>query len=74
MPAVIPLSVLIDICKAIEEEEEARDIASQTVVPLSPHLSRSFVDPIMHIKDVEVRRWALTEIKGVRYVGNDIGE
>ena len=62
---VMPISVLVDICKAIEGDKEAMEQAQQQAVPLIPPFSRKLSKVIMHISDTEVRRWALNEIKGV---------
>ena len=62
---IIPVSVLIEICKAIEGDEKAMEQARQQAVPLIPPFSRKLSKVIMCISDTEVRRWALGEIKGV---------
>ena len=62
---VMPVSVLIDICKAIEGDEKAMEKAAEVAIPMIPPLSRRLSKVIMFISDAEVRRWALGEIKGV---------
>ena len=62
---IIPVSVLIEICKAIEGDEKAMEQARQQAVTIIPPFSRGLSKVIMHISDTEVRRWALGEIKGV---------
>ncbi len=59
---VMPVSVLIDICKAIEGDEHAMEQAQQQAVTIIPPFSRGLSKVIMHISDTEVRRWALGEI------------
>jgi len=62
---IIPISVLIDICKAIEGDEKAKEAAAGVAIPIIPPFYRNLSKVIMHISDTEVRRWALGEIKGV---------
>ena len=62
---IIPVSVLIEVCKAIEGDEQAMKKAAEVAVPLIPPFSRKLSKVIMYISDTEVRRWALGEIKGV---------
>ncbi len=62
---VMPVSVLIEICKAIEGDEQAMEQAQQQAIPIFPPFSRKLSKVIMHISDTEVRRWALGEIKGI---------
>lgn len=62
---IIPVSVLIEICKAIEGDEQAMDKAAEVAVPIIPPFSRKLSEVIMRISDTDVRRWALGEIKGV---------
>ena len=70
---IMPVSVLIEICKAIEGDEQAMEHAAEVAVPLIPPFSRNLSKVIMHISDTEVRRWALGEIKGVESDHGDVG-
>lgn len=63
---IIPISVLIDILKAVQSDEKAAERASEVSVPLLPPFTRKLRDVIMRISDTDVRRWALNEIGGVR--------
>ena len=69
----IPVSVLIEICKAIEGDEQAMEKAAEVAVPLIPSFSRKLSKVIMHISDTDVRRWALGEIKGVEDGHDNVG-
>ena len=62
---IIPVSVLIEICKAIEGDEHAMEQAQQQAVTIIPPFSRGLSKVIRSIRDPEVRRWALGEIKGI---------
>jgi hypothetical protein len=65
MHNIIPVSVLVDICKAIDEDEKASERAQEVAITLIPPVTRKLSDVIMRISDTDVRRWALNEIKGV---------
>ena len=62
---IMPVSVLIEICKAIEGDEHAMEQAQQQAVTIIPPFSRGLSKVIRSIRDPEVRRWALGEIKGI---------
>lgn len=64
---IMPISVLIDICKAIEHDEKSKEKASEVSVPLNYAFTKKMSDVLMHVSDTEVRRWALNEIKGVDF-------
>jgi hypothetical protein len=64
---MMPGSVLIDICKAIEEDETAKEKAAEIMVPIPPPFSRTMSKILMYISDTEVRRWALNEMKGIMH-------
>ena len=70
---IIPVSVLIAICKAIEGDKEAMEKAAEIAVPIIPPFSRKLSKVLMYISDVEVRRWTLGEIKGIEDGHDDIG-
>ncbi len=64
----IPVSVLIDICKAISADKWAMKRADEGVtVEISPEFSQNMVSVILNISDAEVRRWAWAEIQGVEH-------
>lgn len=62
---VIPISVLVEICKAIDGDDKAKAKAAEVAIPIIPPVSRKLADVLMYISDTDVRRWALNEIKGV---------
>jgi hypothetical protein len=70
---VMPISVLVEICKAIDGDEEAKEKAAEVMIPIIPPFSRNLSKVIMHISDTEVRRWALGEIKGVEHDHDNAG-
>ena len=61
----IPISVLIDICKAISEDDFAAKRAQEQSAQISPEFSSDMVRVILYMSDSEVRRWAWAEIQGV---------
>ena len=64
----IPVSVLIDICQAIQEDKWAmKKVEEGVVVEISPEFSQNMVSIILNISDTEVRRWAWAEIQGVEH-------
>jgi hypothetical protein len=52
----IPASVLVDICKAIDGDGEAKEKAAEVMIPIIPPFSRNLSKVIMNISDTEVRR------------------
>lgn len=71
---IIPVSVLIEICKAMDGDEEAKAQAAEVAIPLVPPVAKKLSAVAMYISDVEVRRWALNELKGVSDDHSNIGE
>ena len=56
---VITVSQLVEICAAIEGDEQAKEKAATTPIVIVPPFSRKLSSVIMHISDTEKRRWAL---------------
>jgi hypothetical protein len=61
--SVMPVSVLVDICKAIEGDEKAKEKAAEVAIPIIPPFRRKLASVLMHVSDTDVRRWALNELR-----------
>lgn len=68
---VISASVLIDICKAISEDEIAMHEAEKQMIAISMPFTILMSKILVSLGDSEVRQWALIEITGVEYDSND---